>query len=312
MRRIFLLGMMSVAFTACLKDEETDFEKMQREEEKTLTDYFTENDLEPVKDKYGIYYEELTESPSTDVKESEIVSVYYKMYTLDGKKIDSLVSGEPVKFVHSLQSPYNIIPKGIDLGAAYMSKGDTYRLYVPSYYGFGGYSKANLIPARSILRVDLTVVDVQTEAQLLEIEKDSIEAYLAAHNITDYKAFASGIYYKKTKEGTGNNPAQGQTIKVDYVGKYLDDTEFDKSKPNDPLVINNFRSGNLIKGFEDGVAEMKEGEEGILIIPSKLAYGAGVQVLPKAIREDYLKKSEIRDLPVLKPLIFELKLVDVP
>jgi FKBP-type peptidyl-prolyl cis-trans isomerase len=314
MRRFFWIGCVcTTAFTACLDNDETEFEKRQKEEEKILTDFFTENDIEATRDQYGVYYEELDESSGTEVKEDEIVSVYYKMYTLAGDLIDSVVAStdEPVRFVHSPFSSYNIIPKGIDLGVAHMSMGDTYRFYIPSYYAFGSYSRTNVIPARAILKVELTVADVQTEAELLEIEKDSIEAYLAVHNIEDYKQYSSGLYYKQTKEGGGNNAAKGQTVKVHYVGKYLDGTEFDKTDADEPLEITNFGNGNLIKGFEDGLAEMKEGEEGILIIPSQLAYGAGVQIVPEKIRKDYLKENELRDIPPLKPLIFELKVVDI-
>ena len=127
------------------------------------------------------------------------------MYTLKGDKIDSVVAGKdsPVRFVHGPYLVYNMIPKGVDLAVASMSKGDTYRFYLPSYYAFGDYSAANLIPARSQLKVELTVADIQTEAEVLEIEKDSIEAYLAAHNITDFKKFSSGLYYKKNQRRHG-------------------------------------------------------------------------------------------------------------
>ena len=40
MRKIFLLSTMSLAFTACMNEEETEFEKQQKEEDKILTDYF--------------------------------------------------------------------------------------------------------------------------------------------------------------------------------------------------------------------------------------------------------------------------------
>lgn len=313
-QRIFLFGcLITSTLTACLENEETDFEKRQKEEDKIITDFLTQNNIDATKDQYGVYYEEITEVAGTDTKVEEIVSFYYKMYTLAGDKIDSVVAGtdEPVQFVHNPTSPYNMSPKGIDLGVGHMSIGDTYKFYIPSYYAFGEYTKSNLIPARALLQVELTVADIQTEAELLEIEKDEIEAYLAAQNIVDYKSYSSGLYYKKTKEGTGNNPSRGQTLKVDYVGKYLDGTTFGKSEANDPLEIVNFGDGNLIEGFEDGLAEMKEGEEGILIIPSSLAYGAGAQVIPKQIREEYLEENKIRNIPTLKPLIFELKLVDV-
>ena len=61
---------------------------------------------------------------------------------------------------------------------------------------------------------------------------------------------------------------------------------------------------------------MKEGEEGILIIPSKLGYGGGTQIIPQQIRDNYIDNEgeddpRLRDLPVLKPLVFEVKLEDI-
>lgn len=315
MHRLFLMGcVLTTTLTACLDNDETDFEKRQKEEEQILTDYFTENDIEATKDQYGLYYEVINESSTgSAIEVDEVASIYYKLYTLAGKPIDSVVAGtdDPVRFIHSPQSQFNIIPKGIDLSVAQMGKGDTYRFYIPSYYSFGSYSYPNLISSRSLLKVEITLADIQAEADIFETEKDSIEVYLAAQDIVDYKQYSSGLYYKRTKEGSGNNPSTGRTLKVHYVGKFLDGTEFDKTETDKPLEITNFGNGNLIEGFEDGLAEMKEGEEGILIIPSKLAYGGGVQVVPEQIRADYLEENELRDIPPFAPLIFELRLIDI-
>ncbi len=314
MRNYFLIGLVCTAFTACLEKEESEFEKRQREEEQIITDYLDQNNIEATKGTYDLYYEVMDDSGSGDApKENEIVSIFYKMTTLGGDSIDSAVEStdDPVRFLHGPRAQYNMIPKGIDLAVANMQKGDTYRFFIPSYFAYGSYSEPDVIDVREILKVEITLADIQTEADLLEIEREAIEEYLAAKEIEDYKEFSSGLYYKRTKEGSGNNPARGQTVKVHYVGTYLDGTEFDKSTDGDPLEVTNFGNGGLIEGFEDGLAEMKDGEEGILIIPSSLAYGGGIQVIPEQIREDYLTAVELRDIAPFKTLVFELEIVDI-
>lgn len=65
----------------------------------------------------------------------------------------------------------------------------------------------------------------------------------------------------------------GDTIKVEYTGKLEDGTIFDSSDNHDEPLTFKVGSGQLIKGFDQGVVGMELGEEKTLTIPPEHAYG---------------------------------------
>jgi len=88
---------------------------------------------------------------------------------------------------------------------------------------------------------------------------------------TDVVELPSGLQYKVITEGTGAMPAAEDTVKVHYKGTLIDGREFDSSyKRNEPVE---FPLGNVIKGWTEGLQQVKEGSKVMLYIPSDLAYG---------------------------------------
>ena len=74
--------------------------------------------------------------------------------------------------------------------------------------------------------------------------------------------------------GQGASPATGQTVVVHYTGWLTDGKKFDSSKDrNDPFKFQLGR-GQVIKGWDQGVASMKVGGKRKLTIPPDLGYGA--------------------------------------
>lgn len=65
---------------------------------------------------------------------------------------------------------------------------------------------------------------------------------------------------------------QGDTVKVHYVGKFKDGQVFDTSKDREPLEFT-IGSGQVIKGFEDAVDGMTQGESKVVDVPAGDAYG---------------------------------------
>nr|WP_052643468.1 FKBP-type peptidyl-prolyl cis-trans isomerase [Syntrophotalea carbinolica] len=93
----------------------------------------------------------------------------------------------------------------------------------------------------------------------------------------------SGLQYQVLTKGDGPVPVATDTVKVHYVGKLLDGTEFDSSytrgKPAE------FRVGGVIKGWSEALQMMPTGSKWKLFIPSELAYGArgaGQKIGPNA------------------------------
>jgi peptidylprolyl isomerase len=64
----------------------------------------------------------------------------------------------------------------------------------------------------------------------------------------------------------------GDTISVNYSGSFEDGTVFDSSEGKQPLKFT-VGSGQLIKGFDDAVMGMKEGEKKTVTLPPEDAYG---------------------------------------
>jgi FKBP-type peptidyl-prolyl cis-trans isomerase len=81
----------------------------------------------------------------------------------------------------------------------------------------------------------------------------------------------SGLVYYPMKEGEGQQPALGDTVEVHYHGSLTDGTVFDSSVDRGQTI--SFPLGGVIKGWQEGLALMKEGGKATLIIPGDLAYG---------------------------------------
>jgi peptidylprolyl isomerase len=84
----------------------------------------------------------------------------------------------------------------------------------------------------------------------------------------------SGLQYEDTKIGTGASPKTGQTAVVHYTGWLLDGTKFDSSKDRGEPFSFAIGRGQVIKGWDEGVATMKVGGTRTLMIPPELGYGA--------------------------------------
>lgn len=76
-------------------------------------------------------------------------------------------------------------------------------------------------------------------------------------------------------EGTGPSPQQGQTVTVHYTGTLTDGTKFDSSRDRGQPFQFIIGVGQVIKGWDVGVAQMKVGGRAKLTIPGDMAYGAG-------------------------------------
>jgi FKBP-type peptidyl-prolyl cis-trans isomerase FkpA len=99
----------------------------------------------------------------------------------------------------------------------------------------------------------------------------------------------SGLQYVDTIEGEGELAIVGKNVTVHYTGWLFNDGEqgakFDSSKDrNDPFVFR-LGAGQVIQGWDEGVAGMKVGGSRTLIVPASLGYGsrgAGGVIPPNA------------------------------
>ena len=84
----------------------------------------------------------------------------------------------------------------------------------------------------------------------------------------------SGLTYVDVKSGEGASPQAGQTAVVHYTGWLVDGTKFDSSRDRGQPFRFQLGRGQVIKGWDEGVATMKVGGVRTLTIPPALGYGA--------------------------------------
>ncbi len=95
----------------------------------------------------------------------------------------------------------------------------------------------------------------------------------------------SGLKYEVLKAGHGAVATAGQSVTVHYTGWLTDGTKFDSSVDRGQPFSFTLGAGQVIKGWDEGVAGMKVGEKRKLTIPSDLGYGergAGNVIPPNA------------------------------
>jgi FKBP-type peptidyl-prolyl cis-trans isomerase len=83
---------------------------------------------------------------------------------------------------------------------------------------------------------------------------------------------ASGLEYWDIKVGTGATANKSQAVKVHYTGWLTNGKKFDSSVGGNPFQFT-LGAGQVIKGWDEGVAGMKVGGKRQLRIPPDLAYG---------------------------------------
>lgn len=107
------------------------------------------------------------------------------------------------------------------------------------------------------------------------------------------KTFDSGLQMKVITEGTGATPNENSLVKVHYKGTLSNGEEFDSSyKANRPAE---FKPGDVIKGWQEGLTKMKKGGKYQLFIPPELGYGS----VPRP------------GIPANSALVFEVELLEV-
>jgi FKBP-type peptidyl-prolyl cis-trans isomerase len=174
---------------------------------------------------------------------------------------------------------------------------------------------ADIITPFSPVVYEIEVLDVKTKAENDKAVKEEaatakkaadvamanepalIQQYVKDNKIAA-KPNASGLYYIEKVKGKGAKATAGKKVKVHYTGKMLNGKVFDSSLTRKPVTPYEFTLGNgeVIPGWDEGIAMMNSGGKATLIIPSKLAYG---------------EHGQGNDIPPFSPLVFDVELISV-
>lgn len=112
----------------------------------------------------------------------------------------------------------------------------------------------------------------------------------------DTLSTSSGLKYLILNKSEGNKAESGKTVEVHYTGYLLDGKIFDSSRDRNEPIEFILGQGQVIKGWDEGIALMNTGDKYKLIIPSDLAYG---------------KKGAGNIIPPDATLIFDVELMSV-
>lgn len=152
--------------------------------------------------------------------------------------------------------------------------------------------------AQEILNTFFSELQEKQEAAQAEAckgVKEAGEKFLKENAMKDGVVVTpSGLQYKVLKEGTGNQPKASDTVRCHYEGTLIDGTVFDSSyQRGEPA---DFGLRQVIAGWTEGVALMKEGAKYRFFIPYNLAYG---------------ERGAGGMIPGYAALIFDVELIEV-
>ncbi len=273
MKKLFILWALCMPFLA-LAQQDKGFKK-------------TETGL-----KYHFYKDEKGRVAVVD----DVIKINFKMLT----STDSLLrdtwaeSGAIVAqaqkppFIGSLEETFLMMSAGDS--AAFLISADSLfekaiKAPMPEFIKKGSFFKFIIKMEAVYTKQEYEELAKQEADQMIEKEDATIQAYMASKNLKGVKQ-ASGLYYAQTTPGTGAKAEAGKTVSVHYTGMLLDGTKFDSSVDRGTPFDFGLGQGQVIRGWDEGIALMSVGEKGVLLIPSALGYGArgaGQAIPPNSI-----------------------------
>ncbi|MDX1921437.1 MAG: FKBP-type peptidyl-prolyl cis-trans isomerase [Candidatus Caenarcaniphilales bacterium] len=128
--------------------------------------------------------------------------------------------------------------------------------------------------------------------------KQAVQQSTGVNKMTDatFTKSSNGLMYKDEETGSGAIAEAGKKVSVHYTGTFESGEKFDSSLDRGQPFDFKLGAGQVIKGWDEGVAGMKVGGKRILVIPPDLAYGKNG--IPGAIPPNSTLKFEVQLLGV--------------
>lgn len=297
-----IIALITMAF-ACGKSKESKYPGFEEVEPGLYANYIVKNDT------------------GREVQMGDIVSMSM-IYSIDDDSVllDTRITTAPVK-LRADSGKYNGDIMGAFLGmhvgdsACFIVNADTFFIKTA-----GAPESPYFVDSTSMLYFYVKILETVSENEMREQEAkknaeqasqemEILQNYLSENNITA-EPTESGLIFISRKKGTGKKAEAGKRVRVHYEGRLIDGTYFDTSveevakeqglyneqRNYEPFEFN-LGGGEVIRGWDEGIAMLSEGGKATLIIPSAIGYGANP-----------------RPGGVIKPfntLIFDVELVEV-
>lgn len=203
----------------------------------------------------------------------DLLLVEYTGKLKDGKEFDSnKIETKPERGPLAFTLGKGQLIKGWEEGLVGIKKGGERSLEIPYDKAYGEDGRPPIIPPKA---------DLFFEVKLLDIVKAGKE---------------KDLDMKDLQEGTGAEAKKGNKVKVHYTGTLVNGKKFDSSKDRDEPFEFQLGAGQVIAGWDQGVAGMKVGGKRMLRIPPQLGYG---------------ERGAGRDIGPNQVLLFEVELLGV-
>jgi FKBP-type peptidyl-prolyl cis-trans isomerase FkpA len=163
----------------------------------------------------------------------------------------------------------------------------------------------------SDLKVKIEMLEIQSQEDYIrekeaflswiedfgDYEKVILKQFISEEKL-DVSPLPSGIYYLNLRPGTGKKVEKGDTITINYEGRFLNGKFFDSTiKRRQPFQFVYGTEWQVIKGLEEAIGMMYEGEKSLFILPSDLGFGN--------------QGSSNNVIPPFTSLIFEVEILKV-
>ena len=194
-----------------------------------------------------------------------------------------------------------------------LSEGDSASFYLNPRKFFENTLQSTLphfLDTATTMRIDVKILMLQDSASYAHdkeafvhwiedfgaYEQVLLAQYIAKERMNPHAV--DSLFYLPKRAGSGDYPKTGDTLTIEFEGRFLDGKYFDSTKKRkEPFQFVLGQKWQVIDGLERAVRMMREGELSLFILPSGIAFGA--------------TGSSTGIVPPYTPVIFEIELLEL-